>query len=55
MTTEAKFAKSGVEEETPLAVVVLVHVEGDGNVVTNGDRLDDRGGGGRGERAIVGG
>jgi len=52
MALEAKLAEGRLEEGAPLAIVALIHVEGNRNVVANGDALD-HGGGGRGDGKIV--
>ena len=45
VTLEAEFTEGGLEEQPPLAVVGVVHVENDRNVVADRDPLD---GGSRG-------
>ena len=45
MASKAKCVECVVEEATLLIVVGLVNVQRDGDVVTNGDRLEDSGGG----------
>ena len=41
MALEAKLAEGRLEEETPLAIVALIHVEGNRNVVVDGDALEE--------------
>lgn len=41
----AKFAEGRVEEAKPLAVVVLFEIEDDADVGTDGDHLENKGGG----------
>ena len=53
MALEAKLAEGRLEEETPLAIVALIHVEGNRNVVANGDALNHRRGGWGDGRSIV--
>jgi hypothetical protein len=52
---EAELVESQVEEEVPLAVVPLIHVEGDRDMVADVDPLDLRSGGGSDGEAVVGG
>ena len=54
MALDAEHAERRVEEEAPLAVVVVVHVKDDRNVVADGDALDHRGGGWDDGKFIVG-
>jgi hypothetical protein len=37
---QPELAKGGLEEVTPLAEVALIHVQDDGNMVTDGDSLN---------------
>jgi hypothetical protein len=52
MDGEAECAKRVVEEATPLIVVGLVNIQCDGDVGTDGDRLED-GDGGRVKRETI--
>jgi hypothetical protein len=52
---EAELAEGRVEKEVPLAVVPLVHVKGDRDMVADGDPLDLTSGGGSDGEAVVGG
>jgi hypothetical protein len=46
LALKAELAEGRVKEEAPLAVVSLVHVEGDRNMVPDGEPLNLRSGGG---------
>ena len=52
---KAEFSEGRLEEETPLAVVGLVHVKDDRNVMADGNSLDLGGAGWSNGEAIIGG
>jgi hypothetical protein len=47
MAGEPELAEDRIQETTPLGVVALVEIKSDGDMGTDVDDLDDRGGGGR--------